>query len=55
MDYTKSVYEPEVALQHSRLSKERATKEDLMKIVGLEGGNMDQNEPILQQMLKQMK
>ena len=43
MDYTKSVYEPEVALQHSRFSKERATKEDFMKMVGLETGMMDQN------------
>jgi len=39
MDYTKSVYVPEVALQHSRDFKERTSKAELAKKAGLDNAD----------------
>ena len=52
MDYTQSVYMPEVALQHSKSFKDLSNKQELARKVGvhLEGG-----EAVMVMMIRQMK
>lgn len=47
MDYTRSVYIPEVSLQMSQLTKEGATREDLKKLCGVDGPEASTNDPIM--------
>ena len=54
MDYTKSVYIPEVALQHSKDYKEQTSKADLAKKAGLDGIE-GSSEPIIVSMMKQLR
>lgn len=53
MDYTKSVYTPEVALTHSTFTKDGTTKGQFLKKVGVDQGNDE--EPIIMQMIRQLK
>jgi|TARA_B110000503_G_C6955336_1_gene332730 hypothetical protein len=45
MDYTKSVYTPEVALQHSSFSKQDLSKAQFLKKSGVDAP--DSGEPIV--------
>jgi hypothetical protein len=53
MDYTKSVYTPECALQHSSYTKEGLSKGQLLKKVGVDAP--DNGEAIVMQMLRALK
>lgn len=53
MDYTKSVYTPEAALQHSAFAKEGLTKAQFLKKAGVEAP--ETGEPIVMQMIRQLK
>ena len=56
MDYTKSVYVPEVALNQSKDAIEKTSKADFLKKLGVDSVKpQDQNEPIIVQMMKQIK
>ena len=53
MDYTKSVYLPEVALHQSKDFQEKTSKGDLLKRAGVDAPETD--ESIIVQMMKQLK
>ena len=55
MDYTQSVYMPEVALQHSKNFKECQNKPELMKKAGVDGADGTANECVMVQMIKTMR
>ena len=50
MDYTKSVYLPEIALQQSKDYQEKTSKAELLKKAGVDSADTD--EPIIIQMMK---
>mgnify|MGYP001082706834 CR=1 FL=1 len=53
MDYTKSVYTPEAALQHSTYSKQDYSKGQFLKKVGVDAP--ESGEPIVMQMIRALK
>ena len=54
MDYTQSVYMPEVALQHSKNFKECQNKPELMKKAGLDASDANLNDCVMVQVIKKM-
>ena len=54
MDYTLSVYLPEIALQHSKDFKDNSSKTELLKKVGIESES-GKNETVIVQMMQQLK
>jgi hypothetical protein len=53
MDYTKSVYTPEAALQHSAFAKEGLSRAQFLKKAGVDAP--ETGEPIVMQMIRQLK